>query len=300
MNVIKGHFSHHYTTNIFRALNEVKDIFGFELINDESLPKEFLYVNDKLIGYIAWWDSMMFTNHDIINMKENDFSIIFKYHYSPNLVDYSIYEKYQNRIVPCGLWRTWEDEPEYQGWNYNNVLNSNRNIDVMASMRHTNSGTINLPSDKWPAWAHIRLNLREQADQLGKEGYSTWTKMIKRKDYVDMLRNTKLSFIWSASSYLGWKIPEFTQEGVIMITEPLGKNYPLCNDVTFEDDVHCIFCNDHTKFSSIAKDLLKDHDRMNYLRKNILDLWETKLNRKSVGTWYYNKLMESYMDKNSK
>lgn len=294
MNTIKGHFSHHYTTHIYRALNSVKDLLGFVLINDTSLPKEFIYVNDTLIGYISWWDSMKFTNSDLLNMKENDFKIIFKYHYSPNLVDYSTYGKYENRIVASGLWRCWEDEPTYLGWNKDIILNYTRDIDVIASMRHQNSGTINLPEDKLPSWASTRKLLKDSAQLMNNEGYHTQAKMIERSKYVNMLRRAKLSYIWSASSYLGWKIPEFIQEGVIMITEPLGKNYPLCNGVTIEDGVHAIFSNDPRKFNDIAKSVLKDEVLMHNMRNNCLNLWETKFNRKAVGSWYYQKIIESY------
>lgn len=294
MNAIRAHFSHHYTKHIFRALYEVKDILGFKIINDTSLPKEFIYVNDTLVGYISWWDSMKFTNSDLLNMKENDFRIIFKYHYSPNLIDYSTYGKYENRIVASGLWRCWEDEPTYLGWDRDIILNHTRDIDVMASMRHHNSGTIKLPEDKCPNWVYIRKTLKDSAQSMSSEGYYIQAKMIERSKYVNMLRRTKLSYIWSASSYLGWKIPEFIQEGVIMITEPLGKNYPLCNDVIIEDGVHSIFCKDPHKFNDIAKSVLKDEVLMHNMRKNCLDLWETKFNRNSVGTWYHNKIMETY------
>lgn len=294
MNTIKGHFSHHYTTHVYRALNSVKDLLGFALINDTSLPNEFIYVNDTLIGYISWWDSMKFTNSDLLNMKENDFKIIFKYHYSPNLVDYSTYGKYENRIVASGLWRCWEDEPTYLGWNKDIILNYTRDIDVIASMRHQNSGTINLPEDKLPSWASTRKLLKDSAQLMNNEGYHTQAKMIERSKYVNMLRRAKLSYIWSASSYLGWKIPEFIQEGVIMITEPLGKNYPLCNGVTIEDGVHAIFSNDPRKFNDIAKSVLKDEVLMHNMRNNCLNLWETKFNRKAVGSWYYQKIIESY------
>jgi hypothetical protein len=294
MNTIRGHFSHHYTTNIYRALDSVKTLLGFELINDTSLPKEFIYVNDALVGYISWWDSMKFTNSDLLNMKENDFKIIFKYHYSPNIIDYSTYGKYENRIVSSGLWRCWEDEPAYLGWEKDIILNHTRDIDVMASMRHHNSGTIKLPEDKWPNWVNIRKTLKDSAEDMGNNGYHTYAKMINRSSYVNMLRRTKLSYIWSASSYLGWKIPEFIQEGVVMITEPLGKNYPLCNDAIIEDGIHAIFCNNHKKFNDIAISVLKDNSLINDIKKNCLNLWETKLNRTSVGTWYYNKITEAY------
>ena len=294
MNVIRAHFSHHYTKHIFRALYEVKDILGFDIVNDSSLPNEFIYVNDKLVGYIAWWDSMKFTSKDINNMKENDFKIIFKYHYSPNIVNYSVYGKYENRIVASGLWRCWEDEPEYIGWDKEVLLNQNRDIDIISSMRHYNSGTINLPKESCPSWVNIRKELKDSAEALNNEGYKTSVKMVSRSSYSNMLRRSKLSYIWSASSYLGWKIPEFIQEGVIMITEPLGKDYPLCNDVIIEDGIHAIFCKDPKEFNNVAKSVLSDEKLMHDIRNNCLTLWETKFNRKSVGTWYHNKIMEAY------
>ena len=163
-----------------------------------------------------------------------------------------------------------------------------RPIDVTAQMRHINS------SKNWYPWSHIRFQLKNLAKSMNDRGFNTSFKMIGRKDYEKKLLDTNTAFIWSATSYLGWKVGEFLEQGVIMITEPLGKDYPLCNDVVLEDDVHCVFCNDPNQFEAVVKQLLADPVRVNRIRKNILDLWESKLTQKHVGRWYLNKIIETY------
>ena len=163
-----------------------------------------------------------------------------------------------------------------------------RPIDVTAQMRHINS------SKNWYPWSHIRFQLKNLAKSMNDRGFNTSFKMIGRKNYEKKLLDTNTAFIWSATSYLGWKVCEFLEQGVIMITEPLGKDYPLCNGVVLEDDVHCVFCNDPNQFEDVVKQLLADPVRVNRIRKNILDLWESKLTQKHVGRWYLNKIIETY------
>lgn len=281
---IRINFSHHYTRHILVALKTT----GADIEHDPNIKPEFIYVNDELVGYIAWWDSLKFTPANLKDMAENDFKIIFKFHYSPNVIDYSIYGKYEDRIVPCGLWRTWETEDINYKWNKHNIMTRPRPIDVTAQMRHINS------SKNWYPWSHIRFQLKNLAKSMNDRGFNTSFKMIGRKDYEKKLLDTNTAFIWSATSYLGWKVCEFLEQGVIMITEPLGKDYPLCNGVVLEDDVHCVFCNDPNQFEAVVKQLLADPVRVNRIRKNILDLWESKLTQKHVGRWYLNKIIETY------
>ena len=287
--------------SVMNSLITESERLGYKIFQDKNLPVNSLYVNEKAVGYIVYEDAMQFGDHHIIHMNANDYKKIFKFHYSPNIIDYSklpIDSKYLDRIVPCGLWRCWETQPEYLGWDKKDLLGRKRNIDVVSTMRHTNSGTPKDPKN-WPAWSHIRQNLMQQTLDMRAEGYKTVYEMKPRHTYVnDILKNTKISFIWSASSYLGWKIPEFIQEGVVMITEPLGKDYPLCNDVILEDGVHCIFEKNPKYFSDVAKELLKDTVTLKKLRSNCLDLWENKLSRSKVGEWYFNQLIEGYEQSN--
>jgi hypothetical protein len=294
---IKVNFNHHYPMAILNSLITESTRLGYTVSKNNSIPVNSIYVNDKPVGYVVYEDAFHFGDHHIKNMNANDYKKIFKFHYSPNIIDYSnlpINPKYLDRIVPGGLWRCWETQPKYLGWDKQDLLTRSRNIDIVSTMRYTNSGTPKDPKN-WPEWSHVRKNLMEQTHQLRTEGYKTVYEMKPRDVYVNqILKNTKLGFIWSASSYLGWKIPEFIQEGVIMITEPLGKDYMLCNDVAIEDGVHCIFEKNPKHFSDVAKELLKDTATMQKIKSNCLDLWESKLSRPSVGEWYFNQLVEGY------
>ena len=81
---VRINFSHHYTRHILKALKST----GANIEHDPNILPEFIYVNDELVGYIAWWDSIEFTPADLKVMAEHDFKLIFKFHYSPNVMDY--------------------------------------------------------------------------------------------------------------------------------------------------------------------------------------------------------------------
>jgi len=297
MNQIKINFDFHYPLPILWALESVAKRLMFDIVIDKNIPVNSFFVNGIPVGYVVYEDAMHFNDHHIINMNAHNYQKIFKFHYSPNVIDYSklpIHTKYLNRSVPCGLWRYWESQPGYIGWDKEDLLTRDRDIDVMSTMRCTNSGT---PADPalWPAWATIRKDLMQQTHEMRLAGYKTVYEMKPREVYANSLKDTKLGFIWSASSYLGWKIPEFIQEGVIMITEPLGNDYPLLNGVVLEDGIHCIFEKNPKNFSDVAKELLKDTATMQTIKTNVLDLWETKMSKDKAGEWYYNQLMEGYM-----
>jgi hypothetical protein len=300
MYTIRANFDFHYTFALRNALRHVADRLGFILIQDDSIPGNSLYVNDKPIGYIVYEDAFHFVDQHIKHMNANDYQKIFKYHYSPNIIDYTklpIDSKYLDRIIPCGLWRSWTSVEGNGGinykWNKHDLLTRNRSIDVQATMRHTNSGTPPDPKD-WPAWSNARLTLMNGARSMATEGYNTVVHMKPRDVYANSLKDTKLGFIWSASSYLGWKIGEFIQEGVIMITEPLGKDYPLCNNVVLEDGVHCIFEKNPKNFVDVAKELLKDPAKMQEIKTNCLNLWEDKLSQDKIGEWFFKELIDAY------
>lgn len=297
MYTLRINFNFHYPMPIYHALQEESKRLGYEIHLDKDIPINSIYVNDKPIGYVVYEDPLHFQDHHIIHMNKNDYKKIFKFHYSPNVLDYStlpIDTKYLDRIVPCGLWRYWETQAEYSGWDKQSLLTKDRSIDVVASMRYINSGSDKDPKN-WAPWAHERRSLISQAFDMRSEGYETVYEMKPRNVYVNsILKNTKIGFIWSASSYLGWKIPEFIQEGVVMITEPLGKDYKLCNDVVIEDGVHCIFEKNSKYFADVAKELLKDTVTLQQLKSNCLDLWENKLSAPKVAEWYFNQLVEGY------
>lgn len=281
----------YYIIPIYRALKYVEKKFNFIVKDTGSIPNYSITVNNKIVAYISHRDGFAFHRKgDLADIQKIDYKRIFKFHYSPNLFDYSIYGKYENRIVPCGLYRWWENTK----FDKKNLLIRKRPIDVVALMAWYNRGT---PANSGKAWAIARRTIITQAKNLHKNGYNIRAgRKIEKKQYEKLLLNTKIGFLWSASAYLGWKIPEFTQQGVVMITEPLGKNYPLINGVIFKDGIHCIFCKNPNDFEKEAIKLLKDKKRLEYLRKNILELWKNKLLPEKIGEWYYKKIIETYKE----
>jgi hypothetical protein len=275
-----------YLCPIFDAMKLVEKKLGFSLGVDPTIPVCSISVDGEIVAYIAHADGFEFNKFDWPNLQERDYKRVFKFHYSPNLFDYSIYGEYSKRIIPCGLYRWWRN----RSFNKSDLLNRARPIDVVALMRYWNRGT---PPNSNKPWAVARRTLIEQAKLLEEGGFNTrYGHKSPQSEYEKLLLDTKLGFVWSASAYLGWKIPEFIQQGIIMITEPLGKDYPFANDVIFEDNVHCVFCSDPKQFGSKAIELLEDPKRMNCIRKNIVDLWEMKLCPEKIGEWYYRKIVE--------
>src|SRR3990167_5546773 len=231
-----------YMTNVIKALKTVTSV---ELINrhNNSWLYHYIEIDNKIIAYYMFGDGIDIRQHDINMLNELNPNIILKCHYSPLLYDYSIYNLKQ-KIYPMVLYNLRDIT-----FNYNDLLKRKRNIDVVAQMRWFNSG------GKEHIWGYKRLELIKQAELLRKKGYNTKFKMESQNDYQNGLLDTKIGFIWSASAYLGWKITEFIQHGVVMITEPLGKEYPICNDIILEDGIHCIFCNEPELFGDIAIEL---------------------------------------------
>ncbi|MHA1288568.1 MAG: hypothetical protein ACTSPB_14280 [Candidatus Thorarchaeota archaeon] len=277
-----------YLVPIYQALKLIEKKFGFEVSESTDIPDFSIAVNNEIVAYIAHQDGLKFSRLDWLNLSKFDYRRVFKFHYSPNVFDYSRYGKYKDRILPCGLYRWWSDIK----FDAQDLLTRERSVDVVALMRWYNKGT---PPDSKKAWVVARRTLISEAKNLGARGYNVRAgRKIPLNEYKNLLLETKIGFIWSASAYLGWKIPEFTQQGVVMITEPLGKDYPLANDVIFEDGVHCVFCDDPKLFGQVAIELLEDKERLDHMRKNVVELWRDKLAPEKIGEWYFRKIIEVY------
>lgn len=272
----------YYSKPLLHCLEMVKDECGFDMEWSENIPPYQIWIGKKPIAYIDIADGCNLRKDRKAIIDEADYKVIFKFHVDTTLN----YGKYGDRIVPCGLYRWWP----HVKFDKRNLLTRKRPIDVVALMKWWNRST---PRDSKVAWAVARRTLISQAEELQKKGYNTKAgRKIGPHDYIDLLLDTKIGFIWSASAYLGWKIPEFTQQGVVMITQALGERYPLANDTVFEDGVHCIFCNEPDLFGQVAIELLNDKERLNYLRRNVVELWEKKLAPWQIGKWLYRKINE--------
>jgi len=275
-----GRISDNYCTWIFRALKLVEKKFDFEVLESLSLPYCNISVNGDIVAYIAHADGYGISKYDWRQISKGTFRKIFKFHYSPNLFDYSVYGDYKDKIIPCGIYR-WFDVL----FNKNDILLRDRYVDVVALMRpNVSCRSISRRG---------RKRIIEEANKLSLLGYDVRAgKKIPLVEYIELLSNTKIGFHWQGTAYLGWKIPEFTQQGVVMICEPLGINFPFANDVIFEDNIHCIFCNDPNSFGQAAIDLLGNKEKLTFMRKNVIELWENKFSPEKVGEWWFKKIVE--------
>lgn len=278
---IKKHHNENYY--MMPLLSALKQFQGDDYTIEETDDIPFLHIelNDKVIGLISYGDGYHFSKWDKQRLSSsNDIEFIFKYHYNTLEHDYSKFSDYD--IYPIGLWRFYNDS-----FNYEVLLNKPRSIDVQARMRCHNSGGSNFK------WSVARRELVKQCNSLNTEGYNTFTNMIKRDLYMKSLKDTKLAFIWSASARLGWKIPEYTEAGVVMISERLGEENPIINNTTFIDGYNYIECNNPSEFSNIAKELLKDEEELKRLKTNVLKTWDEKLKPHSAAQ-YLIKIFKTY------
>jgi len=80
--------------------------------------------------------------------------------------------------------------------------------------------------------------------------------------------------------------------GVVPITQPMGPEWPIREDVILNHEENCIFCEKPENFASEAKLLLKDKALMNKIRQNNLDLYSEKLKIGAIAKWYWGKLKD--------
>jgi len=277
-----GTKNNYYSNPLLQCLEMVKDECGFNIEWSDDVPPYNIWIEKEPIAYIDIADGFKLRKDRKKIIDKFGYKVIFKFHYN---VEYD-YGEYSNRIIPCGLYRWWRNTK----FDKNDLLSRERSIDVVALMRWWNRGT---PIDSMKTWAVARRVIIAQAEKLHKKDYTILAgKKVAIDIYEKLLLDTKIGFIWSASAYLGWKIPEFIQQCVVMITESLGKNYPMVNNIIFEDGIHCVFCDDPTLFGQVAIELLNDKERLERIRKNVVELWEEKLAPKKVGKWLYKKIVE--------
>jgi hypothetical protein len=143
------------------------------------------------------------------------------------------------------------------------------------------------------SWMIQRWQLVEAARELEDQGlaarYGSQTTAVSHRQLLD----SKLRCDWRGFGTLTYRIAEYFRAGVVMMTQPLGPDWPVREDIALEDDVHCVFCDDPREFASVARDLLNDEDRLRRIGRSALDLWESKLCLEQMGLWYWNKLKDA-------
>ncbi|MEL6864777.1 MAG: glycosyltransferase [Bacteroidota bacterium] len=158
---------------------------------------------------------------------------------------------------------------------------AHRPIAVTARMR---TGGYTIDRDDL-TWMKDRQQVVEQAEQLGKEGWECRTGMTEKAAYFEELPQCQIGFNWQGFGRLNIRIMEYLSAGIVMLTQPLGAEWPLREDVVLEDEVHCLFCARPDDFGKVAKQLLRHPDQLERMRERVIELWEEKLKMEAYGRW---------------
>jgi len=273
---------HYYKLPIIAGLNAIKDKHGFTIDkvenNNEILPWALrLYIDDKLIAMVDYSDfPSLFRSYIYKDIDSIEAKCIFKYQYEDGY-DYGV-----NHVISAGYVTPIFNDRDYA------YLDVNRDIDISSQMRtHQHH-----PDRKIQSWSLARKTLCEIASQLKNEGYSTAINKISTDLYYNDLYRTKIGFNWRGVGFLNFRMMEYLATGVVMLTDPYHSNHPLKEGIYLEDNYTMISCQNPTDFYKESKLLLKDKSKMDFIRKNALELWNEELRNDKLAEFYYSKLLE--------
>lgn len=141
-------------------------------------------------------------------------------------------------------------------------------------------------------WMNARERIVNQAKLLAHLGHNAKRGLIGPAEYTSELWDAQIGFAWSGNGYLTHRLIEYIRAGVVPITRPLGKEWPIREDVILEDGVHCVFCPDPFNYAREASRLLLDPQKIARIRGNLLKLWQEKLCPKAQGYWLWSKIQQ--------
>ena len=251
-----------------RYLRHVKEI---RLVESDSVPPLCIEVNGRILGVVDPWDSWkrpspdrhyQYTRYLLERIKELKPPLIFKYQFRRGV-------PYLPGTISAGY-------PCFKRFSGTADLPTRaRPIDITARMR---------------TYDHDRLHVVEQAKRLGQEGYRIHVDLVDMDQYLADLWNSQIGFDWRGSGMLTYRMIEYIRAGVVPILHPLGSEWPVREDVILEDGVHCVYCSDPNEFANEARRLLADPAKIEKIRRNLLELWDTKLCPEAQGYWTWEKL----------
>jgi hypothetical protein len=161
-----------------------------------------------------------------------------------------------------------------------------RRIDVSARMRIDEYRAAAQP---WP-WMGARLEIVKQARSMAERGYASRWGRAPHEQYIEELYHTKIGFNWQGFGRLTYRILEYLRAGVVMLTQPLGEEWPIREDVVLEDGITCCFCERPESFAHEAMLLLRDRGKMARIQRNGLELWRERLALPAMGRWYWERI----------
>lgn len=257
-------------------LREVKEI---SVVENNDIPQLSIVLNKRVVAVVDPFDEPGMNSafddegSTIQRVKDLQPSLIFKYQWRRG-VDYpkgTISSGY-----PC--FRNIERPPD--------LLTRPRPIAITARMRV--NGDYHWARNT--EWMIARTRIVSQAKLMAQLGHHARCGFTGSSEYAAELWDTQIGFAWSGTGYLTHRIVEYIRAGVVPITRPLGKEWPIREDVILEDGVHCVFCTDPYNFAREASRLLLDPEKIQRIRHNLARLWEEKLCPKAQGYWLWSKL----------
>jgi hypothetical protein len=252
---------------------------GLKVVEASDIPPQCIAIGDQVIAFIDdldAWESVAPSRRGELVAWVSEFRprIIFKYQFRRGV-------EYLPGTVSAGFVCATHDIARPA-----DLATRPRPIDVSARMRTTEYA---YPDHTLP-WMRERQTVVEQAAQLQRDGFVARHGKTAVDVYLRELFDTKIGFNWRGFGMLTYRIIEYLRAGVAMITQPLGPEWPLREDIILEDGVTCLFCDDPGRFAAEARLLLRDAEKMNRIRRNALDLWNDKLCLRAIGQWYWEKL----------
>jgi hypothetical protein len=263
-----------YMVNEDRRRFEFLDYLGHVdeicVVENQEIRSRCIVVNGRVLAVVDPYDDWEFVHLGDYGAKP---PIIFKYQwcragdYPPGTISAG-YPCVRN--VPCPA----------------DLLTRNRPIDFTARMRCNHDY-------RWGVdvqWMVARSLIVEEAERLGRAGYSSRWGFVPGDQYVSELWDAQIGFDWRGAGYLTHRMIEYIRAGVVPITRPFGKEWPVREDVILEDGIHCVVCLDPTQFAHEAKLLVADKAKIEKIRRNLLKLWQEKLCPVAQGYWIWGKL----------
>ena len=264
---------------IVRWLRHVDEI---SVVENSEVPPLAIVVNKRVVAVVdpfddaelkSRWDDEGSTLQRIRDLKP---SIIFKYQWRRGV-------EYPPGTISAG-YPCAEDISQPA-----DLLTRKRSIVVTARMRINTDYHWGRDAE----WMRARSCIVGQIKLLSQLGHEGRAGLTSANEYTAELWDTQIGFEWRGSGYLTHRLIEYIRAGVVPITRPLGKEWPIREDVILEDGVHCVFCPDPYRFAQEASRLLLDPHKIARIRRNLLALWEERLCPRAQGYWLWSKIKKA-------
>jgi hypothetical protein len=266
----------HRPLAVLRYLKHVDEI---RVVENEAIPELGIVVDGRMTGLVDPYDEWELTSafdrcSTVERIRELKPLVILKYQWRRGC-------DYPSGTVSAGL-PCYEEVPPPA-----DLLTRPRPIDVTARMRGVGEYHWAVPKDEWMI---ARAHLSVQAEILEREGFCARRGFVESARYASELWDAKIGFDWRGAGYLTHRLIEYIRAGVVPITRPMGQEFPLRDDVILENGVHYVSCSDPGRFADEARRLLADPEKVETMRRNLIELWQEKLCPRAQGYWIWKQL----------